>query len=798
MNGVVMKSLIIAEKPSVALDIVRALKEYNFVSHKGYWESADVIVTHAIGHLIRLDSEPQVDQSGRPGRDLPVFPLFKTFVIEKTKDQYGIIEGLLRRKDIGCVVNACDAGREGELIFRLILQHANSKHPIERMWMQSMTEEGIREAWRGRRPGAEYEGLKDAAYSRSEADWLVGINFSRGASRLLRKRATVGRVQTPVLAMVVDRVAEIENFVPRSYFEVRGTFRVQAGEYVGILHRDSGAVQFDTKEEAQKVADACLGKWATITDIEKQEKKRPPLLYDLTGLQKECSVKFSYSPKKTLDIAQALYEKHKMITYPRTDSTALPEDYAEKCTLAFQSLRSLDYVRAFIDKIFQNNMINPKNKRIFNNKKISDHFAIIPTGTIVNLGTEEEKNVYSLILMRFIASFYPDATILRTVRTSAVEGHAFRTSGSVVQVYGWMEVLGTRVEEEEKGEGSGDSGGALCPVSPGESGEVIDVAPVGCQTKPPKYYTDATLLAAMETAGKDIEDEELRSAMKEKGLGTPATRAVILDGLFAARKGASGAGREPYLDRKQKSNKAIVPTQEGVELIRALRDAGIHDIISPEVTAQWEHRLKQIERREYTRDDFIKRIKGFIQRYIDVMLGKVMERQADNTGIPCVRKDGEYLDYNKFLKCPTCGHVIWKTIANKTLTLDDIKALVNGDVLGPFDFMNKKGVRFSANLAIQEDNIKFIFENKTDDITNIPCPKCQEHLIETQKSYKCRGCNFLVWKKYCGREFSQDEVAQLLRGEVLGPVRGFTSKTGRSFAAKVRMEDGGYALVFQE
>ncbi|MBX9794335.1 MAG: DNA topoisomerase III, partial [Burkholderiaceae bacterium] len=542
------KTLIIAEKPSVAQDIVRALTPVagKFDKQADHFENDRYVVTSAVGHLVEIKAPEEFDvKRGKWSfNNLPVIPPhFDLAPIDKAKSRLTAVVKLVKRKDVTALINACDAGREGELIFRLIVQYAGSEKkpidkPIQRLWLQSMTPQAIRDGFDKLRSDTEMQGLSDAARSRSEADWLVGINGTRAMTAFNSRDGgffltTVGRVQTPTLSVVVEREEKIRKHVSRPYWEIKATFAAVAGEYDGKWFDPKWKKNPDDPElrndrlwneaDAQAIAQAVRQQPATVTEEAKPSTQSAPSLYDLTSLQREANSRFGFSAKTTLSIAQALYEKHKVLTYPRTDSKALPEDYLpvvkETMTmLADEELPGpLRVLSGHARKALNDGYVKP-NKRIFDNAKVSDHFAIIPTLQAPKSLTEIEAKLYDMVVKRFLAVFYPPAEFMVTTRISTVQAagkaFSFQTNGKVMVKPGWLAVYGREAQEDDAN---------LVAVAPGEIVRTENVDVNALKTKPPARYTEATLLSAMEGAGKLIDDDELREAMAEKGLGTPAT-----------------------------------------------------------------------------------------------------------------------------------------------------------------------------------------------------------------------------------------------------------------------------------
>ncbi|MDH4115186.1 MAG: DNA topoisomerase, partial [Burkholderiaceae bacterium] len=534
------KALIIAEKPSVAADIARALG--GFTKHQDHYESDEYVLSSAVGHLLELRAPEQYDvKRGKwTFTHLPVIPPhFDLAPIARSEARLKTLLKLLKRKDVVQLINACDAGREGELIFRYIVQAAKAKQPVRRLWLQSMTPASIREAFEQLRPDEDMLPLADAARSRSEADWLVGINGTRAMTAFNSKEGgfyltTVGRVQTPTLAIVTEREDKIRKFVSRDYWEVRATFEGKAGAYEGRWidpdfkkgdDPDARAERLWDEARAEAIAAACLGKTGTATEEAKPSTQMSPLLFDLTSLQREANSKFGFSAKSTLSLAQALYERHKVLTYPRTDARALPEDYVAVAKKTMDVLATATPYREFAKKITKSGWVKP-NKRVFDNSKVSDHFAIIPTLQTPNHLSEAEAKLYDLVVKRFLAVFFPAAEYLVTTRLTSVERHTFKTEGKVLVEPGWLAIYGREAMEEQ---------GSLPKIDQGERVRTADAKAVGAATRAPARYTEATLLTAMEGAGKLIEDDDLRLAMAGKGLGTPATRSAIIEGLLDQR-----------------------------------------------------------------------------------------------------------------------------------------------------------------------------------------------------------------------------------------------------------------------
>src|SRR5574344_1624131 len=614
------KTLVIAEKPSVAQDIVRALTPIagKFDKYDDYFESEHYVVTSAVGHLVEIQAPEEVDVKRGKGSvaHLPVIPpRFDLKPVDKTKSRLAAVVKQAKRKDVTQLINACDAGREGELIFRLIEQYAGGAKgglgkPIQRLWLQSMTPQAIRDGFNNLRSDAQMQGLADAARSRSEADWLVGINGTRAMTAFNSRDGgffltTVGRVQTPTLSLIVSREEKIRAFQSREYFEVHANFAAQAGQYAGkwfdpqFKKTDDPEAKADRlwkAEDAQAIAAAVRGNAATVTEESKPSTQASPLLFDLTSLQREANGKFGFSAKTTLALAQALYEKHKALTYPRTDSRALPEDYVPVARQTFEMLANspMAHLAPYAQQALQHNYLRPT-KRVFDNSQVSDHFAIIPTTQAPSGLSEAEQKLYDLVVRRFMAVFFPAAQYQITTRISQVAQHHFKTEGKVLIHPGWLAIYGKEAASETDGGKDGDKGQPLVAVQPGEHPRVALAQAKPLHTKPPARYSEATLLGAMESAGKQVEDEELRSAMQEKGLGTPATRAAIIEGLLS----------EKYLLRE---GRELLPTAKAFQLMTLLRGLEVQELCKPELTGEWEYKLAQMERGELSRAAFMQEI----------------------------------------------------------------------------------------------------------------------------------------------------------------------------------------------
>jgi DNA topoisomerase-3 len=803
------KKLIIAEKPSVASDIARALG--GFTRKGDYFESDRFVVSSAIGHLLELavPEEHDVKRGKWSFKHLPVLPPhFELAPLERTEDRLNLLLRLIKRKDIVGLVNACDAGREGELIFRYIVQHAKSKKPIERLWLQSMTPQAIREGFERLRSDREMQPLAEAAKCRSEADWLVGINGTRAMTAFNSKEGgfyltTVGRVQTPTLAILVEREEKIRAFTPRDYWEVNARFGAKGGEYEGRWFDPQFKKDDDAERKPERlwsaaravaIVEACRGKTGIATEETKPSTQLSPLLFDLTSLQREANARFGFPARMTLSLAQALYEKHKVLTYPRTDSRALPEDYVATVKQTLENLAEQPALATFARQILRQGWVKP-NKRIFDNAKISDHFAIIPTLQSPKSLNEAEAKLYDLVVRRFLAVFYPAAEYLQTTRITRVGEHHFKTEGRVLQAPGWLTVYGR---------GAGGESETLAPIAREE--RVLDVAHASHQTKPPPRFTEATLLSAMEGAGKLVEDDELRVAMEEKGLGTPATRAAIIEGLI----------REEYVHRE---GRELVPTPKAFSLLFALHMLGIVELASPELTGEWEHKLRLIEQGKLTREQFMKQIWQLVRNTVAVIKqGEIPDTVYATVPAPCPKCSGVVQENYRKFQCQKCDFAIWKVTSGREWSPEEVAELIQKRVVGPLTgFRSKQGRPFAAVVRLTDDlRPEFDFgqgaagvgEEAPDFGSQEPlgaCPKCSARVFEHGMTYTCekavgpvRSCDFRSGRIILQQPVERQQMEKLLATGRTDLLTGFVSKKGRRFKAfLVKTPDGKIGFEFQ-
>ena len=818
------KSLVIAEKPSVATDIARVLKAARDKS-KDFFENDDYVISSAVGHLLTIIVPP--DQDIKRGKwtfdKLPHIPThFDLEPIAKSEARLRVLLRLIKRDDIDCLVNACDAGREGELIFRYIIQYATAKHPrktagkaVSRLWLQSMTPDAIRTGFANLRSDDDMKPLANAASCRSEADWLVGINGTRAMTAFNSKSGgfyltPVGRVQTPTLAVVVEREKEIRAFEPKDYWEVGATFRAAAGEYTGRwlddgFKKDPGdahkrAERIWEQAKADGIRAKCDGQAGEVSEQSKPTKQAAAALFDLTTLQREANAKFGFSARNTLGIAQALYERHKVLTYPRTDSRCLPEDYTGTVKQTLESLGQARYSSLASD-VLKNDWVHGGNKKVFNNAKISDHFAIIPTlkpapATL----KEQEQKIYDLVAKRFIAVFYPSAEFLVTTRITRVEGEPFKTEGKVLVKPGWFTVYG----RDKSLEGAGH----LVPVATGESVQAAEVSVEAKATRPPARFTEATLLGAMEHAGKRIDDEELREAMSDKGLGTPATRASIIEELI----------RHKYMVRELRE---LIPTAQASSLITLLTALKVDALSKPELTGEWEFKLKEIERRNFDRESFMNEIRSMTEKLVGTAKAFDGDTVPGDYGVletPCPKCGGVVRETYKRFHCEAdgCEFSFWKIMGGRQFELPEADELVANRRIGPLDgFRSKMGRAFSAELKLTgEHKVEFDFGNDDEDEEEVDfsgqepvgtCPKCKGPVYEHGRAYVCekntgkvRECKFRTGKTILKRDIEKEQVAKLLKDGKTDLIPNFISKKGRPFKAYLVLKpDGDVGFEFE-
>jgi DNA topoisomerase-3 len=713
-----VKTLVIAEKPSVARDLTGALPG-TFENNESYYESEDTIITFAVGHLVELTDPEDYDEKFKKWRmaDLPIVP--EEFRLrprdKKAEKQLKVIHKLLKRDDVDRIVNACDAGREGELIFAYIYETSGVDKPVERLWISSLTKTAIREGFEHLRPGEQLAALEAAARSRSEADWLVGMNATRAAT--IRGRAWVGgvvslgRVQTPTLALLVKREREIQAFVPEPYWLVHAEFDPR---YQGLWF-EGDETRLKEAKRADEIAAKVSGKDGVVESVERKEQsERAPLLYDLTSLQRDANRRFGFSARRTLQAAQSLYEDKKAITYPRTSSRWLSGDLVPQLKPTAATLQPIgEYAAAarFVLALQQLPLA-----RVVNDSKVSDHHAIIPTDVEhdVSRFSPDERRVFDLIARRFLAVFHPPARYARTTVVTLVEEERFRSRGKVTLEAGWRGVYGllsdADAQQQRQDEDGENESAELPPLEQGQTVKCASAEVEAKETKPPPRYTEATLLSAMETAGKLIDDEELREAMKESGLGTPATRAETIETLI----------RREYIER---AGKDLTPTPKGLQVITMLEE---HPLTSPELTGNWEKRLTDIEHGSDDRGTFIGDIAEFtratVEKIAELDKEKLRPERVELGPCPrCGAETGEIIKENsKAYGCTSwksreetgCGFVIWKRVAGRTITPELARQLLEEgktkEVVS--GFRSRAGKPFRARLVLNDEGkVEFDF-----------------------------------------------------------------------------------------
>ncbi len=799
------KTLIIAEKPSVASDLAKILPD-RFKKNKTHFEGQKYVVSYAIGHLVSICYPEEIDPAYQKWdiNKLPILPeSFPLKGLDGTKSQLNALQKLIRRKDITEIVNACDAGREGELIFKYIIKYvwnkSVAKKTFKRLWLQSMTTDAIKSGFANLRDSEEMLPLEDTALCRSESDWLIGINATRALTGFNSRNGgffltPCGRVQTPTLSLLVQRERYRMNFIPKPYCTLHADFVFDNITYNGkwidpSFKKDPNdsykrADRIWDPEKAAAIIAKCTGQPATVEEKSKQTSQRSGPLYDLTLLQREANSRFGFSAKNTLSIAQALYERHKVLTYPRTDSKHLPEDYLPTVKKTVQS-QTRWQLAEFAETALRKGYLKLE-KRIFNNRKISDHHAIIPTTLIPKNLSEAELKIYRMVAQRFLAVFFPPALFLNTKRFSHVMDETFLTEGKILKEPGWKIIYGA---------GSGDKKEKmLTPVPDSADISCKKITREDLETVPPPRYNEATLLSAMENSDKLVEDEELADAMKERGLGTPATRASIIEKLI----------KEKYVVREGKD---LTPTGKAFELLALLEAMKIDVLASPELTGEWEHKLNQILKGTFTRSKFMDEIRAMTIHIIN---------QVKNFEKTEVRAEAPFSPVNniRFFSSPT-AYVsedqkisIRKILGGRVMTNDEIVALLEGKTIGPFsDFRSKKGKPFSASLRFTNGKIEFLFEKSTADL-DIDAIKKGEVLgispVDNTKVYETPAAfmsesaldgdeknGLRIGKIILSKTLDTTHIRQLLKDGKTELIKGFISKKRRPFDAYLLLNKNG-------
>ncbi|GAB6192301.1 DNA topoisomerase III [Desulfocastanea catecholica] len=798
------KTLIIAEKPSVAADLVKVLPG-KFKKEKTHFEGDKYIVSYAIGHLVSICYPEEIDPAYQKWdmNTLPILPeTFPLKALDGTKGQLNALQKLIRRKDVTEIINACDAGREGELIFKYIIKfvwnNSVAKKSFKRLWLQSMTVDAIKSAFVALRENEELQPLEDTALCRSESDWLIGINATRALTGFNSRRGgffltPCGRVQTPTLSLLVKRERARYEFVSRPYWNLLGHFTFDDDSYEGKWINESfvkdpqdpykKADRIWQIEDADAIIAKCTGKPATIQEESKRTSQSSPQLYDLTSLQREANSRFGFSAKNTLGLAQTLYERHKVLTYPRTDSKHLPEDYIPTVKNTLKS--QLDWkLGKFARQALDKNYVQP-NTRIFNNAKISDHHAIIPTTLLPTNLSEPELKIYQMVTQRFLAVFFPPAEFQNTKRYSYVQEEIFLTEGKILLEAGWKAIYGTV--------GGDGQDKILAPVPKNAAIICRTIDKEDQETKPPARFNEATLLSAMENSDKLVEDDELADAMKERGLGTPATRAAIIEKLI----------KEKYVVREGKD---LTPTGKAFELLALLEAMKIEVLASPEMTGEWEFKLNQILKGEFTRDKFMEEIRSMTRHIIE----QVKNFESDE-----VRQEAPFSPVNniRIFTSPTAyisedqKISIRKILGGRMLSEADVVALLKGETIGPFsDFRSKKGKPFTASVRLAENKIEFMFADSNADldidaIKQSPSlgtsPIDDTKVFATPMAFMSESAlngdekGLKISRIILSKEITEENIRQLLSQGRTELIEGFISKKRRPFDAYLVLAKNG-------
>jgi DNA topoisomerase-3 len=849
------KSLVIAEKPSVARDIVAALG--GFREHDGeYWESDAYVVTFSVGHLVELLPPEEIDPVYRRWTldTLPILPEeFRLKQKQGMADRIRAIRKLLARDDISEVINACDAGREGELIFREILEFLGSDKPTRRLWLQSMTAESIRQGFARLAPGHQYDGLGAAAACRSRSDWLIGMNATRALTRRLKGRKektawSAGRVQTPTLALLVDRELEILAHVPRTYWQIEARFAAPDHEYVGMWFDPGFSGGEDEPErrddrlfdaaQANAVLEAVGGRAGLARETRKPSRETAPPLFDLTSLQREANRRFGWSARRTLNAAQRCYETHKVLTYPRTDSRCLPSDYRDNVDEVLRSLGDGAY-REEVGPLRRGRLENAE--RIFDDSKISDHFAIIPTGRLPGALSGDDGRLFDLVVRRFLGAFYPPAVWTRVERVTEVAGRSFRSRSRTLEQPGWRAVMGQTEQEDQ----------ALPPLVPGSTdaegvaARVLDAQLLEEATKPPPRITEARLLSLMETAGRSIEDEDLAEAIRDKGIGTPATRADIIENLIA----------KAYVVR---GGKALRPTVKGIRLIDVLRRIKADRLASPELTGDLEYHLNEVERGRRSASDFMEEIVDYTRQIVDVAktfdYETLYPEEEPLGGCPlCGRPVFERSWFYRCVEPPgvtpetDCPFRIWKDKSGRYMDHQTVRALLEKGETGELEgFTARDGRVYNARLTLEggqvvlhsvrgsssdraSDEVEYEVDPEPLGPCPVPgCPHPGSMVVETPTQYRCAGalakeeenagkaraweaenaqpgkrrrrysvpaqdkpCPFVLPRTVCKREIRRSEAEQYIREGRTEMLEDFTSRFDRAFSARLVLKENG-------
>ena len=803
-----MSTVVVAEKPSVARDIARVLGARR--KGEGCLEGNGYVVTWALGHLVQF-AEP--DDYGAPWSErwrfeqLPMLPeRWKLKLSPSTASQFRIVRHLLNDTRHDQIICATDAGREGEHIFRLIYEQTRCQKPVQRLWISSLTDQSIRQGFRQLRPNAEFDGLAQAARARAQADWLVGMNLTRAYTVHNRVLCTIGRVQTPTLAIIVNRDEVIAKFTKSFFYELVA----ELAEGFAAKYSRDGQTRIDAKEEAERLhRQLDPHQTGTVQRIEKKiVRHRPPSLYNLTDLQRDANRRFGFTAAQVLEHAQALYETHKLITYPRTESRHLAKDMVAQLPSILDTLEHPQAPLA-LERLQQGHRLN---KAYVDDAKLTDHHAILPTGQKPSLALSPAlRKIYDLVATRFVAIFLPHQVIEETTVTLDIGGATFTAKGSVELEAGW------RIVDPRRPDGDDAERQVIPPLEQGQTVHVQSLEVVEKETQPPRPYTDATLLAAMKNAGRNLEDDALADVMKESGLGTPATRAEIIERLI----------RSEYVRRERK---ALRSTEKGRELIGLVAEP----LRSPELTAEWEQRLKDIEEGRDTATAFYQAIADFVREWTPkVAAGAALSPehvkraasparsskkgrgQSDTVDLgTCPScQQGAIVESPKAYGCSRyregCPFTIWKVVAKKKLTQKQVTTLLTRGHTGRIKgFKSKAGKSFEARLKLDDEfKIAFDFELDGAKKTSPPptvvseivsaaltCPKCgQGRIIEGKRGHGCNryreGCDFVIWNEIAHKTLTEKQRTTLIRTGRTSIIKGFKSRTGSRFTARLKLDD---------
>ncbi|AGL03174.1 DNA topoisomerase III [Desulfoscipio gibsoniae] len=787
-----MKKFILAEKPSVARDLAAVLG--SFQKKDGYLENDEYIVSWAIGHLVGLAEPEDYDvQLKKWTLDaLPIMPAnFKLKTNPKTIKQFKIVKQLVNRSDVGQLVCATDAGREGELIFRYIYRLTGCKKPFMRLWLSETTPAAVQRGFAELKPGEQFNNLAAAAEARSQADWLIGINATRSFTVKHNTLLSIGRVQTPTLALIVNREREIKNFVPEPYWELYAEFTKSNGQAYTGRWFNGEQNRFHALQAAQAVQARVNNQPAHVLEVEEKEvAELPPLLFNLNDLQKEANKKYGLAAARTLELAQSLYETRKLLTYPRTDSRHLTRELAKTIPGRLSALASVTEYEPYNNVTAK--AANTLGKRYVDDGKVSDHTALIPTDikpVLSNLPPDERK-IYDLVARRFLAIFFPPARYKQTKVITETAGETFLTTGRVELDKGWKTVYESVKNDPDEGEDSG----VIPELARGETVQTTKTEIREKETKPPKRYTEASLLAVMEGAGRLVEDRELKAAMKGHGLGTPATRAAIIERLL----------KVGYIERHKKT---LVPTTKGETLIDLVPEI----IKNPELTGQWEKTLADIEAGTAKPGEFMNGIKQLTGEIVELARSQAASNQVQTRREAlgnCPLCGKAVIEGKKGYGCSGykegCKFIIWKEIAGKSITQSQAKTLLKKGKTGIIKgFTSKAGKKFEAALQINNGKVEFLFiENNSGKKVSLgQCPICGKEVTETSKSYSCsgykEGCKFVIRKEIAGKRISVQQAQKLLTSGKTALIKGFKSKAGKSFNAFLALgQDGKVEFQF--